>query len=110
MKTKAKDRREFIKRARTVITEIGAKPIDDGCLPEHLESFELVTKAGRLVLKLDKTDTILLGTVFSRFDDEKAAKQLVDCNPFSGKWNFHYDNVTVDDAIQNLEFNLRSVL
>ncbi len=109
-RVKAKDRRAFIGRARTVILEVGATPFDDGFAPERRDTFELTTKAGRLVLNLDKTCQHLLGTVFARFDDEKAAKQLVDCNPFSGKWNFHYFDVTVDDAIHNLESSLRSIL
>ena len=28
-------------------------------------------------------------TVFTKFDNPELAKTKVDCNPFTGKWNFH---------------------
>jgi hypothetical protein len=52
-----------------------------------------------------------VGTVFSRFDNPQAALQLVDCNRFSGKWNFHYfTGWTVETAIADLASQLRRVL
>jgi hypothetical protein len=52
-----------------------------------------------------------LGTVFTRFDDPKTARQLVDCNRFSGKWNHHYfDGWTVETAINDLSVWLKKVL
>lgn len=58
------------------------------------------TKVGELVLHPDvpfrlvpKQRLTYYLTLFGRFDKEKEAKKLVDCNPFSGKWNFHYGEV-----------------
>jgi hypothetical protein len=57
------------------------------------------------------TDTIGLGTVFARFDDPEIARQMVDCNRFSGKRNFHFvDGWTVEAAIYDLLTRLRMVM
>ena len=50
----------------------------------------LQTKAGRLCLHVDADQLDGLGTLFTCFDDPQAARQFVDCNRFSGKWNFHF--------------------
>ena len=75
------------------------------------DRFTLQTKAGKLLLHPDENDTIGLGTVFTCFDDPQAARQLVDCNRFSGKWNFHYfDGWTVETAMDDLSAQLKGVL
>jgi hypothetical protein len=50
-----------------------------------------------------------ISTVFSRFDDPKAAKELVPCNQFSGKWNFFFVG-SVESALEELAFQLQKVL
>ena len=98
-----KDRERFVAKAKALLLDLGAEQSGDG--------FILQTKAGKLTLHPSKNETIGLGTVFTRFDDPQAARQLVDCNPFSGKWNFHYfDGWTVETAIDDLSAQLRTVL
>jgi hypothetical protein len=106
MKTKLapkKLRQQFITKVTALLLGLGAEPLD--------YEFVLHTKGGRL--KLHPTDNMVegLGTVFTRFDDPRAAMQLVACNPHSGKWNFHFfDGWTVEAAIQELAFQLNTVL
>jgi hypothetical protein len=98
-----KQRQIFLAKAKALLLDLGAEQEED--------RFTLQTKAGRLTLHPDENDTIGLGTVFTRFDDPQAARQLVDCNRFSGKWNFHYfDGWTAETAIDDLSDQLRTVL
>ena len=101
-----KERQRFVKQAVQLLLSLGAKQ-DGG----ETYRFTLQTKAGRLRLHPDEHDTIGLGTVFTCFDNPQAARQIVDCNRFSGKWNFHYfDGWTVETAIQELTYWLGKVL
>lgn len=98
-----KQRQLFVAKAKALLLDLGAKQRGD--------DFTLQTKAGKLILHPDENDTIGLGTVFTRFDDPQAARQLVDCNRFSGKWNFHYfDGWTVETAMDDLSDQLKGVL
>jgi hypothetical protein len=98
-----KQRQQFIVRVTAMLLDLGAEPLD--------YEFVLQTKAGRLKLHPTENHAEGLGTVFTRFDNPEVARQLVNCNPFSGKWNFHFfDGWTVDAAIQELAFQLNKVL
>jgi hypothetical protein len=100
------ERQRFVKKATQLLLDLGAKQ-DGG----EVYPFTLQTKAGRLLLHPDADQLDGLGTVFTCFDDPQAARQLVDCNRFSGKWNHHYfDGWTVETAIDNLLFWLGKVL
>ena len=98
-----KDRERFVKQATQLLLDLGATE-------EEGYSFTLQTKAGLLRLHVTENKTSGPGTVFTRFDDPKAARKLVDCNPHSGKWNHHYFDGTVESAIENLSFWLKKVL
>ncbi len=101
-----KQRQLFVAKAKALLLDLGAKQ-DGG----EVYRFTLNTKAGRLLVHPDENDTIGLGTVFTCFDDPRAARKLVDCNRFSGKWNFHYfDGWTVETAIDDLSAQLKGVL
>ena len=80
-----KQRQLFVKKSTELLLELGAKRDGGETYP-----YTLQTKAGRLWLCPSENETIGLGTVFTYFDDPQAARKLVDCNKFSGKWNFHY--------------------
>lgn len=78
-----------------------------GFLPEvtdceymsHGKRFTITTpKAGKVDFMIDrdylenKRGEPATISIFARFDNEKAAKALgFDCNPFSGKWNHHFN-------------------
>ena len=102
---KKKDRERFVKQATQLLMDLGATQEEGGAY-----SFALQTKAGRLRLHVTENTTKGPGSVFTRFADPKAAREFVDCNPASGKWNHFYFEGTVEAAIDNLSFWLRKVL
>ena len=104
--TRKKQRQLFVAQATKLLLELGAKQ-DGG----ETYRFTLQTKAGRLRLHPDADQNDGPGTVFTCFDNPQAARQFVDCNQFSGKWNFHYfDGWTVETAIRDFSARLRLVL
>ena len=101
-----KQRDLFLAQAVKALLDLGAKQ-DGG----ETYRFTIQTKAGRLRLHPDANQTEGPGTVYTCFDDPQAARQFVDCNRFSGKWNFHYfDGWTVETAIKDFSARLRLVL
>ena len=113
--TTKKQREQFYRQAITLFEELSAEKQDLqlGVLASLYE-WTLQTKVGILGLSIHLTNhNTLLGQVFGRFDDPNRAKMIVDCNPYSGKWNFHYfsaEDWTVESAIENLRYHLTSVL
>ena len=107
MRTLSRKKRQlFLANATKLLLDLGAKQ-DGG----EVYGFTLQTKAGRLRLQPDADQQDGPGTVFTCFDDPQAALQFVDCNRFSGKWNFHYfDGWTVETAIKDFLARLRLVL
>jgi hypothetical protein len=100
------ERQRFVKKVTQLLLELGAKQ-DGG----EVYPFTLQTRAGRLVLHPDGDQRIGLGTLYTCFDDPQAARQFVDCNRFSGKWNHHFfDGWTVETALHDLSSQLRRVL
>jgi hypothetical protein len=98
-----KEQQQFFKQVGQLLVSLGAE--------QQGEEFTLQTKAGRLMLHPTENKTDGPGTVFGRFDDPKAARQFVDCNAFSGKWNHHYfDGWSLETAIADLSFRLKSML
>jgi hypothetical protein len=101
-----KERQRFVRKAVELLISLSAKETVNG-----LYRFTMQTKAGSLHLTPEENTTIGLGTLFTRFDDPQAARQLVDCNKFSGKWNHHYfDGWTVETAIADLTYWLGKVI
>jgi hypothetical protein len=102
---KKKDRERFVKQATQLLLSLGAAHEEDGAY-----SFTLETKAGLLRLQVTENTTSGPGTVFTRFDDPEAARELVDCNPASGKWNHFFFDGTVETAIESLSFWLKIIM
>lgn len=106
MKTKVvpkKQRQRFVTKVAAMLLDLGAEPRDF--------EFALQTKVGLLKLHPSEDHVGGLGTIFTRFDDPQAAKELVNCNPFSGKWNFHFfAGWSVEAAIEELACQLKTVL
>lgn len=98
-----KERERFVTKVNELLLNLGAEQQED--------RFVLQTRAGGLTLHPTENTTEGLGTVFTRFDDPQAARQLVDCNPYSGKWNHHYfGGWTVETATDDLSAQLKKVL
>jgi hypothetical protein len=101
-----KERQRFIRKVTELLLSLGAK--QDG---SEAYRFTLQTKAGYLRLHPDENRTGGPGTLYTRFDDPQAARHIVDCNRFSGRWNHHYfDPWDVETAIIDLTFWLGKVI
>ncbi len=98
------------KQRQQFIAKVAALLIDLGATPEDFD-FILQTKAGLLKLHPTENQCEGLGTVFGRFDDPKAGRELVYCNQCSGKWNHHFfAGWDVESALNELAFQLAKVL
>lgn len=96
------------------LMEMGASKIEDSTHPGA--HFVLITKVGALQLfpgmvykdmKREKT----LG-YYSRFDNQDEAKKLVDCNPYSGKWNWciFASDMSVEDFAAKILSDVKKVV
>lgn len=75
--------------------------------------YSLVTALGILNLTYHTNDDGRFPTLFTRFDSPQLAKTVVDCNPYSGKYNCHthvFKGMTAIDVISRWETHLRPVL
>ena len=99
---KKRERQRFVKEASALLLSLGA--VQQG------EDFVLQTKAGRLTLHAEEENRReWLGTVYAVFDDPKAARQLVGCSRFCGRWNqHHFHDWTVETALYDLKYQLKS--
>lgn len=79
--------------------------IEDTTFP-HRISWNLETNVGNLKIILHDNVGSDIYTIFMKFDKPEAAKHLVKCNPFSGKWNIHqrYFDSAIEDFKSRLEF------
>lgn len=77
---------------------------------------KLETKLGTLLLidvkKEENSRTAKCYNCFTAFNDVVQAKEHIDCNPFSGKWNFHIPVKLLEpeDAAENILRILRDVV
>jgi hypothetical protein len=100
-----RDRERFVRLANKLIESLGGRHLD-----RH-DEWELETRFGRLLLHVVENRIEGPGTVFTRFDNAKAAHPHTGCNPHSGKWNHHFfDGWSVDAALTDLEYQLKKVL
>ena len=58
--------------------------ISKGARTGRFYDFEMDTPAGLLHL------SVYGNWIATRFDDVALGRRFCDCNPFSGKWNFHF--------------------
>ena len=87
------ERQRFVRKVTELLLSLGAKQ-DDG----ETYRFTLQTKAGVLHLHPDESQTTGLGTLFTRFDNPQAARQIVDCNRQQA------ENVLYASALHGLSF------
>jgi hypothetical protein len=106
---------EFNKQIVVYLGNVGKR------MPDSLFNtpiFLLKTKAGDLAITLASTDDFngrskrAVISLFGQFIDPTRAKQLVDCNPFSGKWNWHWfgDDNTVEYFVNKVMWDINKIL
>lgn len=81
-----KQNNDFVIKACQMLLRIGCKSFKD----EHTSHirFTLETTVGILRISVD-TDNLCCYTIYSKFEEVKKAREKVDCNCFSGKYNLH---------------------
>ncbi len=104
---KKADRERFVAGANAIIASLGAVLSDPAKESYH---WILATKFGGLRLTVTENHSQGPGAVFCRFDQPAVASQLVGCNQYSGKWNHYWCDGTVDNALNELEQTLTSVM
>jgi len=87
--TKDKQQDKLINLTLAKLTELGLKKVEQRMYP-----FEIDTKYGLLMVSIKK-DSNRKGrpptiSIYTRFEDPDKAKQDLDCNPYTGKWNWHF--------------------
>ena len=99
----AKQQDKFNQAVINGLVEMGAvkQPTDETMLSNT--QFKLETIAGTLLITLFHHQKFLF-TVYSRFEDPTKSKDKFNCNPHSGKYNFHMSIQrgvrTIDDVIE----------
>lgn len=99
-----KEAKEFVAGVTKGLLEIGAVIQPKGMGFPNTE-FKLDTIVGLLTITLYHEQDIVY-TVFSRFEDVDKAKHKFDCNPYSGKYNFHRSKSELFSMEQMIEFAL----
>ena len=99
-----KSRKKFIKTVTNYLLELGA--VEEDFLAYTLS---LDTQLGKLHVFIDPAGAReRVSSIFTRFDDHERAKKVVDCNPYSGKWNFHEYSST--DVFEVFKTSLERIL
>ena len=100
------ERQRFVKKVTQLLLDMGASKTGARFTPSRCRPGQVVCCSIPMRTSFDG-----LGTLYTCFDDPQAARQLVDCNRFSGKWNHHFfDGWTVETALHDLSVQLRRVL
>jgi hypothetical protein len=103
---------KFVERIEKVIADAGGVK-NEGKL-SGIYSLSLKTKLGNLILSVEAPGKIFSGgSVYTRFENPELAKSVVDCNPYSGKWNFHFSvamNMNEDEAVAFFQSELKKVM
>lgn len=103
-----KQQSEFNKNVIDYITGIGAVEIHNA----NVYGYELMTKAGVLLITVHEPEKSEVFSIYCRFEDEKKAFEILGdnerLNSYSGKWNFH--NGIAESALNNIKRELQPLL
>jgi hypothetical protein len=98
-----KQGKEFVAGITKGLLELGAVVQPKCRIMTNQVEFKLDTIVGNLNITL-RDDQNYCFTVFSKFDDVAKAKEKFDCNPYSGKYNFHRGKSELFSMEQMIEF------
>ncbi len=93
-----KDSEKFVSEVSKGLLAIGAVKLEDAKF-SSVKRFSLETKFGALSIGVE-TENVHGFTVFSCFEDVERAKDKVDCNSNTGKYNTHTSVIPVDVAVE----------
>ena len=103
---------KFISRMHNELLKMGATKVSDIHNDIVLsERYELMTKAGKLLISLDK-EHVHCFSLFTRFEDVDRAKllKLYHLNEYSGKFNFHIGTLKPKEAIDEIVDELLNLI
>lgn len=83
MKLRKKYTERLTQEIADILQEHGGKP------SVGWHDYTIQSKCGPLNVKIDINPGDEVATVFCRFGNVESARQIVRCNPHTGKWNFH---------------------
>ena len=103
-------RRRFAKMVHEYLLSIGASYDPSS---NAFRAYRLETTLGPLEIsevRAEKRQRFI--GIYAAFEDAKRARQSVDCNPYSGKWNHLYetDGYTPEDALESFRMDLEPLL
>jgi len=107
--------KDFNNRVAGYLAKVGTRLPDSSF---GTQMFSLKTKVGELLVTLDTVrdfngrSSKAVISLYGRFIDPDRAKHLVDCNPYSGKWNWHWyahDN-TVEYFLNIVMWDINEIL
>jgi len=77
--------------------------------PENFYKWSIETIYGSLKITIHEPEKRQkLFSIFCRFDEPEKARAHTDCNPNSGKWNFHITDWK--ECIEIFESNLKKII
>ena len=82
---------KFYKIITEGITNLGAVQLD-----KEIYRWSINTKYGELRITIHEGDTTM--NVYTKFKNPELSKHLFNCNPYSGKWNFHMGDIKGKDV------------
>jgi len=98
-----KDQEKFVNELSNHLIKMGAVKQPTNELSFANNEFKLETSAGTLTITIYHHQKFLF-SAYGRFDDVARAKNKFNCNPFSGKYNFHMNKIrgkrTVSDVVE----------
>ena len=98
-----KQRQRFVRKVQRHLHLLGA---DYDC-----DEFTLETTVGKLTLTVRENQAEGLGAILGRFQYPNLARTLVDCSPYSGKWNHYYfSDWTVETAFKDFVSKVQALL
>ena len=91
---------KFVEGVTKGLVDMGADILPTDEMSFDQKAFVLETSVGRMRITLYTTQRFLF-TVYARFEDVAKARDKFNCNPNSGKYNFHavYRNGNFNETI-----------
>lgn len=109
MKISKTNASKFYVGVQTFIVETMKGQLVSTVFDGDTERYEVNTNAGQMLISLSKTQEQVY-TIFCRFRDVEKARQKYDCNPYSGKYNFHAIHTKVGAEVESARVHLESTI
>lgn len=92
MLTSKKLKKAWKSKILLLMSELNAEEVTPESLSDFAKVWNFQTQAGCLQVTFFHSESLLTGLeIFAKWLDVKRALNLgIDCNPYSGKWNFHF--------------------